>query len=817
MFRSNIKIALRHLIKHKSFSAINIFGLALGIMACLIIAQYVVFNLSFDSHIPNSDNIYRINNHYYQKGKSLGNTPYTSPALAPEMLNQHPYVQGFVRFLSINYMNNNIVYKSQKGILTFEEPSVYLADTSVFDIFGLEFLQGGPEKFELPNTMVMTESTALKYFPDETAIGKKVELSGNFGSADYQVVGIITDLPENTHLDLAVLLSFESAKEYNMNPNSWTSNNNFSYLRLNANSDLEKVEEDIQNLSDKNAGEKLKESGYESVFSIMPINDIYLYFDGGGFKSGVDYKVVYALGFIAIVILFIAWINYMNLTLIKTFERSKEIGIRRVFGSTNRMAAGLFAAESLLIMVVSFLIALTLAQVVGPVLADITGFEFSILDYKQVTLGLLVFIALGTILAGFYPALISKAFKTSDLLLGKKLDSTGRLGLRKFLIGFQFIITFILVAVTLTIYRQIAFMKSADLGINIDNTIVINAPPANIFSNEEKSTAYNNFKTEISKNSFVKAFTNAGEIPGERIGWGTSVWLKNTPKDEGQYIRLMSMGIDFHDFFDIELIEGRKYQQGDNPFRNGNVVINKKMLDVLGFDTAEEAINAKIEGFYNELNVVGVVENHHQTSLQNEIDPVIYILSSFTEFYFIRTKSFENLDPNQAIAQLRNNIRTIESKWYEIYPNEKFDYFFLDESFNEQYKADENFGKLFGIFSVLAICIACLGLYGLFSFFLHQKVREIGVRKVLGAGFSDIVLLLTKNYALIILISFIIAIPVFWKLSESWLQEYTYRISVDFWLFVIPLVLVVLVSILSVSVRLIKSVNANPAESLKYE
>lgn len=817
MFKSNIKIAIRHLLKNKQFSAINILGLALGIMACLIIAQYVVFNLSFDTHIPNAKNIYRINHEFYQNGISKGNTASTFAPLTPALMNQQPYVQDFVRFWSINYMNNNIIYKSEKGILTFAEPSVYLADTSVFEVFGLSIITGDKQKFKLPNTMFLSESSAIKYFPNESPLGKKVALSGNFGSTDYEVIGVYENLPENTHMDFGVLLSFSSIKEYDINPNSWTSNNMYSYLKLDENIGIKNVTADIQKLSDKYAGEKFKEKGYGSVLTLMPITDIYMYFDGNsGFKQGIDYKVVYALAIIAFVILIIAWINYLNLTLIKTLERSREIGIRRVFGATNKMAAGLFATESLIIMLISFLIALTLAQITGPILSEITGFKFNVFQYKEITFGLLAMVGMGTLIAGFYPSLMSKTFKTSDLLFGKKLDSSGKMGLRKFLIGFQFFITFILIAVTLTVYRQITFMKSADLGINIDNTIVINAPPADIFSDDEKSTAQNNFKTEIVKQSFVASYTNAGEIPGEGIGWGQSIRLKNRPENENTYVSLLSMGIEFHDFFDIKLLAGRKYQQGDNPFRNGNVVINEKFAEILGFENLEDVINVKLDGFYNELNIVGVVENHHHTSLQNEITPIIYILSSFTEYYFIRTSPYESGSPIQNIAALKNDIKTIEDKWYEIYPNEKFDYFFLNESFNKQYKSDENFGKMFGIFSVLAICIACLGLYGLFSFFLHQKVKEIGIRKVLGAGLSDIILMLTKNYALIIIISFAIAAPVFWKISVSWLDTYSYRIGLDLWLFAVPFLLVILISILSVSVRLIKSVNANPAKSLKY-
>lgn len=824
MFRNYLKTAFRSLLKNKAFSMINIFGLAIGLSACLIIFQYVNFHTSFDDFHTKKDRIYRLNTQFLQNGENTGPVGQATPALlAPALAAEQSYVDNFVRLWTISYMNNSLIYKGDGGIISYDEPKVFLADRQLFDVFEVPVTAGNIERFEDPYTLVLSESSARKYFGNEDPIGKKITLSGNIGDQDFEVVALMDDLPENTHLDFSVLLSFSSYKKFNYkNDLDWGTNGISTYFLMEDGLNVTQALSDISALYMKHNGEKKDRPTFIVDFGLEPIQAIHMgEATPGDFKVGVDSLIVYSMALIAMIILAIAWINYLNLSLVKTLERTREIGVRTVMGSNKRQITSMFMIEALLVNFIAFIIAVTLSQLGAPFIQELGDFQMNVLSGYEIMGALFLVLVMGSVISGLYPTLIIKAFNTADILMGRKTDKVSGIGLRKVLVAFQFIVSFILVAGTMTVYQQVSYMKSADLGIDINDIMVIKAPPTDITKGDSiGNLSYNSFKTGLKQFPFIEKFANAGEVPGMPIGWGSSsIRIKNRPIEESMRASFISMGQDFHDFFDIKLLAGRYYQRGDDPFTRGDVVINRKMAEKLGFNNPEEALGVKLDGFYNKdgITVRGVVENHHHTSLHSDFDPIVYILSSWTEFYFVKFNINADLPKEEQLAQFKAAISSVENKWDEVYPTNVIDYYFLDQSFNAQYGEDERFGKVFTAFALLAIFIACLGLFGLFSFALQQRVKEIGIRKVLGADTMNLIGLLTRHYMIIIVVAYIISVPIYWTLAGKWLENYTFKIELGPMLVVYPLIIVFMITFLTMLLRMVSSLRANPIDSLRYE
>ncbi len=821
MLKNYILTILRQVRKNQTFSLINIFGLAMGMAACIVIAQFVYFHLQFDKHYTDSDRIVRVERQVLRNGVDLGVTAFTSPMIVEQAMLDLPEIESRVRFRSIDYQNNSITYKGDGNVLTFEQPGLYATDKEAFDVFQFEFLAGNAEKFDQPNKIVLSESSARKYFSDfESAIGAKIDIQGNVGSFSYEVVGIMRDLPPNTHFDFNALFSFPTLDVYGLQPQSWTSGNVQSYLKLRSIEDQGGVLAHVKLLYETHAKERLQQFGYDIAFQMIPMEEIHLFTKvGSDFKEPMDYRLIIALASIAFIILFIAWINYLNLSLVKTIDRLKEVGIRKVLGSRTRQITALFTTEAIFLNLISFIVALTLAQLTAPFTSQLTGVKFSFFQNPEVTLLLFLLVIAGAVIIGLYPAIMLRTFNMTNILVGnKRKQKVGGLGLRSILVAVQFMVTFLLIAATLTVYKQVSFMKSADLGINIDDIMVLKSPPGDINSDDRQDVvSYNAFNTALSQQSGIASITNAGEIPGEPISWGTNIRLKNADTESSEQISLVSMGKEFLDFFDLNIVAGRQIREGDDPWTKGDVWINVKMTELLGFEKPEDAIGAELEGFHVPIQVRGIVENHHHNSLHFDYDPIAYILSSWTEFYFVKFNIGKNLNDAERAREFDRLVNIVESEWAEFFTDHQIDYFFLDQSFNRQYASDERFGKIFGTFSFLAIFIACLGLFGLTSFTLQQRTKEIGIRKVLGAEVTHLILLLSKSYFIVIGIAYSVAMPVAWYFLSGWLEQYHFQIDLGAWLFWLPLAVVVVIAMITILSRMLKFIKLNPVNSLRYE
>lgn len=819
MLRNYLLTIFRQIRKNRDFSLINVTGLAIGMAACLVIAQFIYFHWSFDRQVPDHDRIFRVQPVVTKKGEKTENGNRISNLLGKAVGESMPEIRGTARFYSYNYANSAVIVKKDKGIIHFEQPGVYATNPGAFSLFDLKLLAGSIADFDAPLKAVMTESTAIKYFPSPLgAVGQTFTLSGNDGAFEYELVAVIKDLPDNTHLDFQVLISMPSLNNYIEGHKSWTAYDFFTYFKLADKKDQQKVIDQLHEVQEKNAAEKLREYGYDIGFELMPLRDIHLYSAAGDdFKRNMDYRLVYALTIIALFILMIAWINYLNLSLVKTLKRLKEVGIRKSMGSSARQINMLFIMEALILNVLAFMIALTLAQILSPWLKELTGVRFDLFSYLPVTGLLFLMVMGGSLLVGLYPALLTNTVALTRILLGGGPQKMGGMGIRQVLVALQFIVTFLLVSGTLVVYQQLVYMKNAELGFDKNDVLVIKAPPGDINSDERQDVvSYNTFRTALLTKPGIKMVTNAGEIPGETITWRTGIQLPAMKKEERINTGLVSMGLEYPEFLGLEVIAGRGLVEGDDPWTKGDVIINRKLAEKLGFNDPEEAIGAKLEGFFAPITVRGVVNNHHHTSLHDDYDPTIFVLSSWTEYYFIRFAIGSELDVVQQHSEFERLVTTVRNEWNRAFTFD-MDYFFLDEYYNVQYREDERFGQIFSTFSVLAIFIACLGLFGLTSFSLKQRTKEIGIRKVLGAEPGDLIFLLSKSYLVIILLSYAIAMPMAWILLGRWLENYTFRIELGWWLLVIPLLFVVTVAAITIISRMIRATRLNPVHSLRYE
>lgn len=820
MLKNYFKTIIRQIRKEKEFSIINIIGLAVGMAACLVIAQFVYFHTTFDQYHSNADSTYRITAQAIKNGEDLGEAIQVSGILAKTAAEQDPTVDNYARFWGLNYMNASLIMNKDGQKSMSDIKGIYCTDPSTFDVFDLPFLAGSAAGFGAPQKAIMTESVARQYFENfDNAIGKPFTLAGNNGSQEFEVVGIIEDLPQNTHLDFSLLLSMESMDKFSESRIAWATTNFYAYIKTNDQFRANSFLKNLQELHEKNGAQKLSEFGYTFNHQLQPLTDIHLHSTNySDFKRPMDYKIVSALAIIGLTILVIAWINYLNLGLVRTIERLKEVGIRKSLGSSTRQITTLFLLEAGVLNIAAFLIGLTLVQLMAPYISEITGLEFSALLNPHVTLSLVGIVMIGTVLIGLYPALISNRFSISGILVGKgHQKKVGGMSFRRILVGLQFTITFLLVSGTLVVERQIRYMKSADLGFTINDIMVIQAPPGDVNSeNRQDVVSYNAFKTELLKNSGIEMVVNSGEIPGERISWNSQIRVQGQPEDLAIQTSLVSMGLGFTDFLGLDVIAGRGLQKGDDPWNKGDVVINKQMAKELGFESPEDAIGARLNGFYVPLEVRGVLDNHHHNSLHYDYDPIVYILSSWTEYYFIKFNSDQLAGSDQRYEQMQEYIATVESEWNYFF-DFNMDYFFLDSYFNRQYNDDERFGKIFSAFSGLAIFIACLGLFGLTSFTIKQKTKEIGIRKVLGATVSDLIILLSKSYVFIIITSYLLAMPLVWYVLGKWLENYSFRIDLGIWLLILPLIVVSFIAGATILTKMVKATRMNPVKSLRYE
>jgi putative ABC transport system permease protein len=795
-------IALRNLFKHKIFSFINIFGLAIGIAASLLIVQYARFELSYDRYESNATRIYRLQLDRYNDSKLSTRWAAGATGIGPAVKDALPEVETFARLLG----NQAIVsYKDQE----FREEKMFFANDAFLPMFSIKALDGtvnGALKDVF--TAVLTASTARKYFGTADPLGKIISLNKN---DNFKVTAVVPDPPANTHLKFDILLSWATMVKWRSSEieTRWDWDGFYTYILVHPGTDPTQLEKKIAGLVQTKWGEEMKKTKDGMVFNLQALPDIHLT-SHYMFEAEVngDGKAVYFLLIIAIFIIVIAWINYINLATARSIDRAKEVGVRKVLGSLRRQLIGQFLFESLLINAVAVVLAFGLITACLPLFNSITGkgLQFSLLKDPGFWLMLSALFVSGTFLSGLYPAFVLSSFKPIAVLKGK-LSKTGHGAfLRQSLVIIQFAASVILMVGTFAVYRQLHFMQHQDLGVQISQTLVLKGPHVLDSTYDNKLTA---FKTEALRLSGVRQLTVSTEVPGSKVNWNAGgIRLVGSDITTANQYRIIGIDYDFLDTYGLKLLNGRNFSR--SLADSQAVLFNEAAVTKLGFSKLEDVLNKRIEFWGKQYTIIGVVSNHHQESLRQSYDAHVFrFIPDANSYYSLKLAG----NPNNWPA----TINSVKQQWKSFFPGNPFDYFFLDDHFAEQYKADRQFGQTFGLFAGLAIFVSCLGLLGLAAFVTNQRTKEIGIRKIIGADLPGILLLLTKDFIRPVLISFLIATPLTYYLLQKWLDNFAFKIAITPWMFILPVLLILVIALLTISTQTLKAASANPAKSLRTE
>ena len=807
MIKNYFKIAWRNIKRHKAYSAINIFGLAIGIAACLLILQYVSYELSYEDFQVNKDRIYRVQQDRYDNGKLSTQWAAGAFAVGNSLKAAIPEVEDYVKVIG----NGRVTADVNNQPLKIEQ--VYFTNNSFFSIFTYPLIAGDKNNaLKEPFKAALSESTAKKIFGTTNVVGKTLELNRN---SNYTITAVYKDAPANTQLKPDLLLSYATFYKWNTDSagngpeTAWEWDGCLTYLLLHKGADPAVVEKKFVPVVKKFTDEDMKKYNAGVEYHLQPLTDIHLYshymMEPG--ENG-DGKTVYLLLAIAFFIVIIAWVNYINLATARAITRAREVGVRKAVGSKRRQLIAQFLSESAVLNGIALIIAVAIVLIAIPGFNALSGqqLSFSLFEQPDFWISLTGLFLIGVFFSGLYPAFVLSGFKPIDVLKGKPGTSKQGGLLRKSLVVFQFAASLFLLIGTVTVYQQIQYMRKQSLGINVEQTLILPAPIVGIDSTFlQKITA---FKQEMQQKSSIQNITVSTSIPGEPVGWNAG-GIKLVGQDESKQKQYRVIGVDYDYIktYGLKLIAGRPFDKSFGSDKN-SVIFNKKGVEQLGFNNPKDAIGKKIDFWGNQYTIEGVTENFHQQSLREAYEPLILrLIPDVNGSMSIKTSA----------ANSAQTISSAKAEWAKFFPGNTFEYFFLDEHFDEQYKADKRFGQVFGLFTSLAILVACLGLFGLASFTTLQRTKEIGIRKVLGASVGSILNLLYREFALLLLIAFVITVPLAYITTSKWLQNYAFRINVHWAFFVLPFIAIIVIALITVSFQSVKAATANPVKSLRTE
>jgi putative ABC transport system permease protein len=805
MIKNYFKIAWRNMKRHKAYSGINIFGLAIGIAACMLILQYVSFELSYENFQVNKNRIYRIQQDRYDNGKLSTQWAAGAYAVGNSFKEALPEIEDYVKLVQ----NGRVTTDVKNQPLKIEK--VFFASSSFFNIFTYPLLSGDQKTaLKEPFTAALSETTARRIFGSTNVVGRRLELNRN---SNYAITAVYKDAPVNTQLKPDILLSYATfikMRGPDNNPETaWEWDGCLTYVLLRKDANPAAVEKKFPPIAEKFVGADMKKYNASVTYLLQPLKNIHLYShymmepDTNG-----DGKTVYLLLGIAFFIVIIAWVNYINLATARAITRAREVGVRKAIGSQRKQLIIQFLSESALMNGIALVLALLIVAAAIPGFNTLSGqqISFGLFSQNQFWVSLAALFITGVFLSGLYPAFVLSGFKPVEVLKGNMGSTKQSSLLRKSLVVFQFAASLFLLIGTVTVYRQIQYMRKQSLGINIGQTLVVSAPIVGVDSTFlQKMSA---FKQELKQQSSVRDITVSTSIPGEAVGWNAGgIKLVGADESEQKQYRVIGVDYDYIKTYGLKLIAGRIFLKSFGT-DDSSVIFNRKAIEQLGFNKPEEALNKRIDFWGRRYTIVGISENFHQQSLHEAYEPLILRLIADVNGY---------LSVKTDVAQASKTIGLVKAEWSKFFPGNTFEYFFLDDHFNDQYKADQRFGQVFGLFTSLAVLVACMGLFGLASFTTLQRTKEIGIRKVLGASVIGILKLLYREFALLLLVAFIIATPLAWFTTSNWLQGYAFRINIHWLYFVFPFFFMVAIALITVSYQSIKAAIANPAKSLRTE
>ena len=817
MFKNYFKVAFRNLLKRKGFSLINILGLATGMAVCLLIVLFIQSELSFDKQHKQADNIYRIALERYYPGRS------TSYAIIPQSIGaaiktEYPEVLESTRLFNLGGNGNFFLRIGEK---TFEEKRVLAADSNFFRVFTCKILHGdAATALEKPHSAVINESTAKKYFGTTDVVGKQFETDGNDTTETFAITGVVADWPDNSHFLFDMLVS-TSTFQFTRRPN-YIGFAAHTYLLLNPNSSYKALEAKFPEIIKKyvsgeinkvfnQSWEDFQKAGNGYRYYLQPLTKIHLISDlEAELRPNGSITAVYIFGVVAIFILALACINFINLSTARSVERAKEVGIRKTFGSEKKSLIGQFLIESVFVSVISMVLAFVIIILLIPAFNTISGKELSVAYFLQPKwiLVLIAFVLITGLIAGLYPAFVLSSFNPIMVLKGRFKSSRYGLALRNGLVIFQFAISVILIISTIVVNRQMSYMLGNKLGFKKDHVIVLER--TDMVENQLPA-----FKNELLTISGVESASGTSTMPGNQNFFGTT-WQEMGSKSP-MTGRGMIVDEDFNKTLGLEIKEGRFFSK-DFSTDTLCIVLNERAVKELGLKTAIGSRLTSPDDIYNApdgssyvYNVVGVVKDFHYHSLHEPISPLV----------MINSKKFGGRSGLVALRIKGDNfkkaISDIGITWKKFVKEKPFNYYFLDKSLADQYQAEQTTQRIFTIFSGLAIFIACIGLLGLAAYATQQRTREISIRKVLGASEGSIVTMLSKDFLKLVLISSAVAFPIAWWGMNKWLQDFAYRTNVGWWIFFVAGVAALLIALFTVSSQALKAAFTNPIKNLRTE
>ena len=806
MFRNYFKVAIRNLWKNKGYSAINIFGLAIGLATCLLILIFVTDELSYDRYNKKADRIYRVDGDI-----NFGGMHHVL-AVAPDPLGatlkkDFPQVEQYVRFRDYGG------FRVKKGVENVQEQSVIHVDSTLFDVFTLPLVAGDAKTaLNDPTSIVISEVAAKKYFGTTAAVGQTIKLTDN---REFRVTGVMKEIPKQSHFNYDFFLPLHTQESRD---NSWLSHNFPTYIVLKEGADPKKLEAQFDGLVNKYVGpqatallnasfDDLKKSGNYVRYNLMPLTKIYLNSNKVaemGPRGNMQY--IYIFSAIAIFILLIACVNFMNLSTARSSNRAKEVGVRKVLGSEKKSLVFQFLSESIFISAISLLLALAIAQALLPTFNAIAGKEIEIGFFQKPWLlpSLVLLMLLVGVLAGSYPSFYLSSFQPIAVLKGKLAGGFKSSWLRSSLVVFQFAISIVLIVGTVVIYSQLKFIRSKNLGFSRDQVLVVQGGDAL----DEKART---FKNEVKALKGVDGVTMTGFLPtgGYR---NDSPLFADASLDQKSAVSMQNWYVDedYVPTLQMQMVKGRNFSSQMLTDSNG-IVINEAAAKMLPFT---EPIGKTLY-YVSDLQtketkayqVLGVVKDFNFNSLREQVTPMCLFLGEQRGNFAIR---FSSQDASAIVSQ-------VENKWKAMVANEPFRYSFMDEDFDRIYQGEQRIGKIALSFSVLAILIACLGLFGLVTYAAEQRTKEIGIRKVLGASVSNIVNLLSIDFVKLVVVAIFIAFPLAWYGMNKWLQDFAYRVSIDWKVFLLAGIAAMLIAAITVSVQAVKAALANPVKNLRTE
>ncbi|MBO9658305.1 MAG: ABC transporter permease [Chitinophagaceae bacterium] len=790
--------AWRSIWKKKFFACVNIFGLSVATAAFLLLINYVQFEKSYEKYNPNADNIYRLTLDLYKGSEFVVTDCETYPPMGPTFKSTMPEVKDFVRIQDIG--ESEAIYQ-QKAFLI---PRVYGADPSLIDLFAVNVLKGDAKAaLASPAQTVITESIARKFFGDEDAIGKVLKIQNE----SLSVGAVIADVPENTHMKFDLLFSLSLLEKWGYDMNNWGGNNNYTYLLMKPGTDLLSFNNKLKQFS----VERLK----QEVVTAEPISSIHLY-SNKTFEPDINgnARTVNFLLMVAFLIIFIGSANYVNLTTARAAEKSKEAGLRKVLGSSRGSLVGLFFTESFIINVLALGGAMILIWSAMPFYGSLVGEPAKSVLFNSNTFWIncgLLFV-LNTLLSGIYPAFVLSSVKAVVVTTRNFTTSLKGRFLRRALVVGQFAVALIVLSASVVIYQQMKFIQKQNLGMNIDEVLVIKEPQMSGVDSVVRNASVA-FKNKLRQLPGVKSAALAESLPGmglSSLNTRTNIRRYEETVYSGSNYYLYGIDADFLETMGIELLGGHNFSQ--NPQENkGKVLINEEAARLLGFSSAMAALNQRIKIEPEDdkfVTVAGVIKNYHQQSLKESQIPLIHWYSRRpTAYYAIKLNT----------ADVRGAVAGIETAWKETFSGHVFDYSFMDEMFNQQYKADVQFGKIINLFAIFTLFITVLGLLGLASYDSARRRKEIGIRKVLGASATGLMAMLSKDFLKLVLISLIIAVPVCWFALNKWLQNFAYRVEISWLVFLATGLLVIIIAFVTISLQSAKTTMVNPVKSLRSE